>query len=152
MTVAEQDRVEGSDELPAAGRVLLLVLSNGIERFTGMGQEVFVELGVACQRLDLNQPGVRSHFAIFPAARRLLRSGPKQATLVVSRVALVAVAWMFAYEPVGAGISVISHSSDVCSTRLKLHRRVELHLMRSPQIRVFAAVTVRHRHRLRTVW
>jgi phosphatidylinositol alpha-1,6-mannosyltransferase len=143
MTVAEQGQIEDNGELHAAGRVLLLAPSNGlgggIERFTGTVQESFAELGVACQRLDLERPGMRSHLTMLTRARRLLRSSSQRTTLVVSHVALVPVARMLAHEPVVVGVSVLCHGSDMWSTRLRLRRSIGLGLMRHPGIQAVAA-------------
>jgi glycosyltransferase involved in cell wall biosynthesis len=122
------------------GRVLLLSPSRGrgggIERYVETLEWAFSAEGVACQRLDLSEPGARGHARLLARARATLRGDPQPARLVVAHRALLPVAALLARDSAACGVSVLCHGSEIWDSRWRPRRNLERRLMRSTGVRV----------------
>ena len=124
------------------GRVLLLTPSHGrgggIERYAATLEWALATRGIACQRIDLTEAGVRAHLAMMECALAMLREIEEPTLLVVGHRALLPVAALIAREPTVCGMSVLCHGSEVWDAHLRPRRSIERHLMRHPCVRVIA--------------
>ena len=125
--------------------VLLLApsrgLGGGIERYVQTVQSAFTDRGVAHQRLDLANPGLAGHRALFGEATAALAgsagsTGP--ARVIIGHRALLPVASLLARARPVRGISVICHGSDVWGSTSGPRWRLESWLMRRANVRIVA--------------
>jgi phosphatidylinositol alpha-1,6-mannosyltransferase len=125
--------------------VLLLApsrgLGGGIERYVQTVQSAFTDRGVAHQRLDLANPGLAGHRALFKEAAAALAGAAGPASVIIGHRALLPVASLLARVRPVRGISVICHGSDVWGSRSGPRWRLESWLMCRANVRIVAVST-----------
>jgi phosphatidyl-myo-inositol dimannoside synthase len=134
--------------LPARGdltdhrRVLLLSpsagLGGGIERYVETLEWAFRSRSIACQRVDLDQPGPAGHRRLLWRASRQARRDRAPVRVVAAHRALLPAALVVAACRYVTGVSVICHGSDVWGPDARPRWWLEKRAMRADRVRVVA--------------